>query len=311
MCRFCSDGSRTQEEDSPMTSSAIVNGAILDRAILDRAILITGASTGIGRATALHLDALGFTVYAGVRKKEDGAALQSEASDRLIPLIIDVTKGATIAKAADLIAKSGIPLVGLVNNAGIAAAAPMEFVPIDDLRAQLEVNVVGQVAVTQAVLPLLRAATGRIVNITSIGGLIAGPMLGPYHASKYALEALTDTMRIELAPWGIQVVAVEPGQISTPIWSTASDRADRMIESMPPEAMELYGAGIRGARKSAKNAQEHGASPQLVAKAIEHALTAKRPKTRYLVGSDAKVIGRIVRHLPDRTRDRLMTARRS
>jgi NAD(P)-dependent dehydrogenase (short-subunit alcohol dehydrogenase family) len=280
-------------------------------AIVDSAILVTGASTGIGRATALRLDALGFTVFAGVRKAADGAALEAAASDRLTPLIIDVTKAATIAKAAAAISKSGIPLVGLVNNAGIAAAAPMEFVPLDDLRAQLEVNVVGQIAVTQAVLPLLRAATGRIVNITSIGGLIAGPMLGPYHASKYALEALTDTLRIELSPWGIHVAAVEPGQISTPIWSTASDRADRMIEAMPAEAMELYGAGIRGARTSAKNAQEHGASPDLVAAAIEHALTAKRPKTRYLVGSDAKLIARVVRHLPDRTRDRLMVRRRS
>jgi NAD(P)-dependent dehydrogenase (short-subunit alcohol dehydrogenase family) len=282
-----------------------------DGGMTNTAILVTGASTGIGRATALRLDSLGFTVFAGVRKAADGAALEAAASDRLIPLIIDVTKAATIATAAAVITTSGIPLVGLVNNAGIAAAAPMEFVPIEELRNQLEVNVVGQIAVIQAVMPLLREAQGRIVNITSIGGLIAGPMLGPYHASKYALEALTDTLRIELAPWGMHVAAIEPGQIATPIWSTASDRADRMIESMPSEAMELYGAGIRGARKSAKNAQEHGASPDLVAKAIEHALTAKRPKTRYLVGSDAKAIARVVRHLPDRTRDRLMVRRRS
>jgi NAD(P)-dependent dehydrogenase (short-subunit alcohol dehydrogenase family) len=274
------------------------------------AILVTGASTGIGRATALRLDSLGFTVFAGVRKKEDGAALQAVASDRLTPLIIDVTKQATITTAAAAITKSGIPLVGLVNNAGIAAAAPMEFVPINELRNQLEVNVVGQVAVVQAVMPLLRAATGRIVNVTSIGGLIAGPMLGPYHASKYALEALTDTMRIELAPWGIHVTAIEPGQIATPIWSTAAGRADRMLESMSPEAAELYGRSMAGARASAKNAEANGASPEKVADAIVHALTAARPKTRYLVGRDAKLIARVVRRLPDRTRDRVMSARR-
>jgi NAD(P)-dependent dehydrogenase (short-subunit alcohol dehydrogenase family) len=275
------------------------------------AVLVTGASTGIGRATALRLHSRGFTVFAGVRKAEDGAALQAAASDRLVPLIIDVTKAATITKAASAIAKSGIPLVGLVNNAGIAAAAPLEFVPIDELRNQLEVNVVGQIAVTQAMIPMLRAAQGRIVNITSIGGLIAGPMLGPYHASKYALEALTDTLRIELSPWGIQVAAVEPGQIATPIWSSAASRADRMLESMPAEAAELYGRGMAGARASAKNAEASGASPEKVADAVEHALTAKRPKTRYLVGSDAKAIARVVRHLPDRTRDRLMVRRRS
>ncbi|MDP3209060.1 MAG: SDR family NAD(P)-dependent oxidoreductase, partial [Rhodoglobus sp.] len=183
------------------------------------AVLVTGASTGIGRATALLLHERGFTVYAGVRRPEDGASLRAAASDRLVPLIIDVTDPEAIAAAAGEITRAGVALVGLVNNAGIAAAAPLEFVPLADFRHQLEVNVVGQLAVTQAMLPLLREDRGRIVNITSVAGLFAGPMLGPYHASKWALEAMTDTMRMELAPWGIRVSAVEPGQIATPIWS--------------------------------------------------------------------------------------------
>jgi len=274
------------------------------------AVLVTGASTGIGRATALALDARGITVFAGVRKPADGDALVA-AGRHIVPLILDLTVAEQIAAAARTIAESGIPLVGLVNNAGIAAAAPLEFIAVDDFRHQLEVNVVGQLAVTQSVLPLLRASKGRIVNITSIGGLISGPMLGPYHASKFALEAMTDTLRIELAPWGIGVAAIEPGQIATPIWATASAKADTMIDGMPPEAAEFYAKGIAGARASAKRAAAEGLPPERVADAIIHALTAARPKTRYLVGSDAKLIGRVVRHLPDRLRDRMMVRRRS
>ncbi len=274
------------------------------------AVLITGASTGIGRATALHLDGLGFTVYAGVRKTEDGEALRAVASQRLVPLIVDVTDAATIAAASVTIATAGVPLAALVNNAGIAAAAPLEFVPIDEFRTQLEVNVVGHLAVTQAMLGLLRASRGRIVNVTSVAGLFAGPMLGPYHASKWALEAMTDTMRMELAPWGIEVSAVEPGQIATPIWAASAERADAMAASMPAEALTLYAAGIAGARSSAKRAERDGLDPVLVAEAITHAITAKRPRTRYLVGNDAKLVGRFVRHLPDRIRDRVLLGRR-
>ena len=147
-------------------------------------VLVTGASTGIGRATALHLHGLGFTVYAGVRKPADGEALVATASDRLVPLILDVTDAAAIDAARAAITTAGIPLAGLVNNAGIAAAAPLEFVPLDEFRTQLELNVVGQLAVTEALLPLLRESRGRIVNVTSVAGLFAGPMIGPYHASK-------------------------------------------------------------------------------------------------------------------------------
>jgi len=272
-----------------------------------RSVLVTGASTGIGRATAELLHERGFRVFAGVRKQEDAESLRAAG---ILPLILDVTDEKHIAAAARAIADDGGGLYGLVNNAGIASAAPLEFVPVDDLRHQLEVNVVGQVAVTQAVLPLLRAANGRIVNITSIGGLIAGQMLGPYNASKFALEAVTHVLRQELAPWGIEVVAIEPGVIATPIWSTSAASADRMLAPRLAEVTALYGAQIEAAQKMAANGTKHGIPPLEVAKAVEKALTASRPKTRYPVGTDAKIGAALLARLPDRTRDRLLGGRR-
>lgn len=278
----------------------------------ERFVVVTGASTGIGRATALLLAERGFTVFAGVRKDSDGEALVAAASGALVPLQLDVTDAGQIADAAavvrDRVGAAG--LAGLVNNAGIATATPLEFVPIDDLRHQLEVNVVGQVAVTQALLPLLRVARGRIINITSIGGLIAGQMLGPYNASKFALEAITHVLRQELAPWGIEAIAVEPGQIATPIWATASANSDRMLAALPPAVTELYGDRMAGARRMAANAAEHGLPPEEVAKVIAKALTARRPRTRYTVGRDAALGSTLVARLPDRVRDRLFGARR-
>ena len=272
-----------------------------------RSVLVTGASTGIGRATALLLHERGFQVFAGVRKDADAEAL---AAAGLEPLILDVTNEQHIAGAATTIEESGGGLFGLVNNAGIASAAPLEFVPVDELRHQLEVNVVGQVAVTQAVLPLLRAARGRIVNVTSIGGLIAGQMLGPYNASKFALEAVTHVLRQELAPWGIEVIAIEPGVIATPIWSTSAASADRMLEPRLAEVTALYGAQIEAAQRMAANATAAGIPPRQVAKAIERALTARRPKTRYPVGADAKIGSALLARLPDRARDRVLGGRR-
>ncbi|MBX3098941.1 MAG: SDR family NAD(P)-dependent oxidoreductase [Salinibacterium sp.] len=274
-------------------------------------VLVTGASTGIGRATAVLLAERGFRVFAGVRKQSDGASLVAEASG-IVPLILDVTSTEQIAAAAEAItaAVGAEGLAGLVNNAGIASAAPLEFVPIADLRHQLEVNVVGQVAVTQAVLPLLRLAKGRIVNVTSIGGLIAGQMLGPYNASKFALEAVTHVLRQELAPWGIESIAIEPGVIATPIWSTSAASADRMLAPVIEQVTELYGRQLKAAQRMASNAASSGIAPIEVAKVIEKALTAKRPKTRYTVGTDAKIGATLLARLPDRTRDRLLGGRR-
>lgn len=273
-----------------------------------RAVLITGASKGIGRATALHLDGLGFRVFAGVRSEADGAALEKESSGHVTPVIVDVTDAAQIARAAgEISAQVGADgLYGLVNNAGMSTAAPLEFVPLDEFRHQLEVNLVGQLAVTQAMLPLIRKAKGRIVNVTSIGGRIAGAMIGPYHASKFGLEALTDSLRLELKPWGIEVIAIEPGAVATPIWDTSLARADQLIT---PQMTELYGPQIERVRAFAKSASERGLPPERVAETIGRALTSSRPKTRYIVGTDAAIGIRIISRLPDRLRDRLMANR--
>jgi NAD(P)-dependent dehydrogenase (short-subunit alcohol dehydrogenase family) len=274
----------------------------------DGGIVISGASSGIGRACALHLDKLGFDVFAGVRKEADGERLREEASGRLVPLPLDVTDQASIEAAADKVAGSvgDRGLAGLVNNAGITVSAPLEFVPIDELRKQLEVNVIGQVAVTQAYLSMLRKARGRVVNVSSIGGRVALPFLGPYAASKFAIEGLSDSLRRELRPWGIEVSVIEPGSVATPIWEKGVAAADALIERFPPEAQALYGKAVASMRKAAAEAGNRGLPPEQVARTVEHALTARRPKTRYLVGRDAKMRARIARIVPDRAFDRLI-----
>jgi NAD(P)-dependent dehydrogenase (short-subunit alcohol dehydrogenase family) len=273
-----------------------------------KAVLVTGAGKGIGRATVEYLDARGFRVFAGVRAAKDGEALCREISERITPVILDVTDAAQIAAAAETIgAQVGEDgLYGLVNNAGMAAAAPLELIPMDAFRHQIEVNLTGQLAVTQAMLPLIRLATGRIINITSVGGRIAGPMLGPYHASKFALEAITDCLRQELRPWGIEVIAVEPGAIATPIWGTSVGVADRMVT---PRMTELYGDAMARSRQFAQGAEERGLPPIKVAEAIGDALERAKPRTRYIVGTDATIAIRVISRLPDRLRDRLMSSR--
>jgi NAD(P)-dependent dehydrogenase (short-subunit alcohol dehydrogenase family) len=274
-------------------------------------VLITGASKGIGRATALHLAKHGFEVFAGVRNPADGEALKREAPERLTPIILDVTKQEQILDAAKAVAKivGNVGLYGLVNNAGMAASAPLEFIPMDDFRSQIEINLTGQVAVTQAFLPLIRMAKGRIVNISSIGGRIATSMLGAYNASKFALEAITDVLRQELKPWGIEVISIEPGAIATPIWESGVATADAMAARMSPKAGEYYQAQIAKSRAWAANAAQNGLPPEKAAEVIARALTAARPKTRYCVGRDAQIGTAIIARLPDRLRDRLMAGR--
>ncbi len=273
-----------------------------------RAVVVTGASTGIGQACALHLDRKGFRVFAGVRKPADGDALRAGASDRFTTLFLDVTDPSSIAAAADRVSSAVGPigLAGLVNNAGVAVAAPLEFVPIDELRRSLEVNVVGQIAVTQAFLPLLRAGRGRIVNMGSISGRIASALFGPYAASKFALEALTDTLRRELAPWGIEVVIVQPGNIATPIWHKTAAWSDEVRRILPRQAEELYGASMDGARRYAEKAPDVGLPAKQVALVVEHALTAPRPRTRYTIGRQAGIALFLIRSLPDRWLDRAL-----
>jgi NAD(P)-dependent dehydrogenase (short-subunit alcohol dehydrogenase family) len=271
------------------------------------AILISGASTGIGRACTEHLDGLGFTVFAGVRKQSDADSLRGAGSERTQPLMLDVTDSESIVSAMRTVSEaSPAGLSGLVNNAGVSAGGPLEFVAIEEWRRALEVNFIGQVAVTQAALPALRKARGRIVNMTSIGGRLASPFLGPYNASKYALEAITDALRIELHRFGIEVAAVEPGAVATPIWEKGRATAEQATETMPAEALKLYGAGFAAISKFISEAERSGAPPLDVARAVEHALTARRPKTRYVVGRDAKMRLILTRLLPTRFMDRVV-----
>jgi NAD(P)-dependent dehydrogenase (short-subunit alcohol dehydrogenase family) len=241
-----------------------------------------------------------------VRKDSDANRAQEAG---LRPLVVDVTDAGSISRARDEVegALQGGPLAGLVNNAGIAVSGPLEFMPMDEFRRQLDVNVVGQVAVTQAFLPLLRSSRGRVVNISSIGGRVALPLLGPYAASKFALEAVSDALRRELRPFGIEVVVIEPGGIKTPIWDKGNQTADTLADDMPPEADELYGDLVESIRaESRKIAEERGLPPHAVAEVVEKALTARRPKTRYLVGRDAKFRAAVAKRLPDRTMDAMI-----
>jgi len=265
-------------------------------------VLVTGASTGIGEATVLHLKTLGFDAIGAVRKDEDAERLEGRG---VRTVRIDVTNADQIAAAGNELGDA--PLAGLVNNAGIAVAAPLEFLPIEQLRHQLEINVIGQAAVTQAFLPALRRARGRIVNVSSIGGRVALPLVSPYSTSKFGLEGMSDSLRRELRPHGVEVIVIEPGGVKTPIWGKGRDRADDMLGDVPPEAEQLYGAMMAKVRsETAKIETERGMEPHEVAEVIAMALTSDRPKTRYVVGKDAKLRARMASVLPDRVMDRLI-----
>jgi NAD(P)-dependent dehydrogenase (short-subunit alcohol dehydrogenase family) len=276
------------------------------------AVLITGASTGIGEACALRLDRAGFRVFAGVRKPADGDALRAKASPRLSPVLIDVTDQPSIdrTRAEVTAALAGQGLAGIVNNAGIAVAGPLEFVPLDRLRQQLEVNVTGQVAVTQAFMPMIRAGggrgRGRVVFMGSVSGRLSSPFFGPYAASKYALEAIADALRGELRPWRIHVAIVEPGSIATPIWEKGNATADELERTLTPDAHALYDAAIAALRTAVDDTARRGIPADAVARAVEHALTSRRPKTRYLVGTDARVQAVLAACVPDRLRDSII-----
>ena len=267
--------------------------------------MITGTSTGIGRASALRLDAAGFDVFATVRRDEDGERLRAEASPRLRTLIVDVTDADAVAAAAREVdeAAGERGVAGLVNNAGMSVGGPLEFLPLDDLRRQLEVNLVAQVGVTQAFLPAIRRATGRIVNMTSVGGRIVNPFLGPYHASKWGLEAITDALRKELRPWGIRVIAVEPGTIDTEIWRKGTEQAEELAAGLPEEGHRLYDDKIPKMLAMARRLADHAQPADRVAKVVERALTARRPRARYVVGADARALITMNQVLPDRAVD--------
>ena len=263
---------------------------------MSRLALVTGASTGIGRATAVHLAGRGFEVLAGVRDPAD-------APDGTEALRLDVTSEDDVAGAVERI---GGELHALVNNAGIAIAGPVEVVPMAEWRRIVEVNLLGQVAVTRALLPALLRARGRVVNMSSIGGRVANPLFGPYSGSKFALEAVSDSLRREVAPHGVHVVSVEPGGISTPIWGKGLSDARDIMAGSTPEQERRYSAVIAGVTKIAERLARDGLPPQAVAEVVGEAVTTARPRARYVVGRDAKVQAIAARLLPDAAMDALI-----
>lgn len=255
-----------------------------------KSVLITGASTGIGEACVGRMVSAGWRVFASVRRAADAERLAAAHGERVTVLRFDVTDEAAVqdagARVVELCGERGLD--GVVNNAGMAVAGPLEFLPLAELRRQLEVNVVGQVAVAQALLPALRRARGRIVLIGSVAGRAAMPFTGAYGASKHALEAIADAWRVELAPWGIRVIIIEPGVITTPIWDTAAAHADGFLAQLPPVVEEYYGRTLGRLRARIARGMK-GLPPEAVARVVERSLTAQRPRARVLVGRDARL----------------------
>ncbi|GAA4558642.1 SDR family NAD(P)-dependent oxidoreductase [Planotetraspora kaengkrachanensis] len=276
--------------------------------------MVTGASTGIGRACVAHLVRAGFHVWAAVRRTEDEESLLREHPDRVSVVRMDLTDEASVRAVGEVVRAAG-PLHGLVNNAGVALAGPLEHLPIEVFRRQIEINLTGQLIVTQSVLPALRqeaeaGGTPRIVMVGSIAGRIAGPMLGPYHAAKFGLAGLSDSLRAELAPFGIGVILVEPGVIATPIWERGTAAADDLLEQLPAAA-DRYAGQISRVRASAARNAETGIPADRAAEVIVDSLTSARPRPRRLVGRDAKVAAVLARFLPYTLLYRVTAARRA
>jgi NAD(P)-dependent dehydrogenase (short-subunit alcohol dehydrogenase family) len=254
------------------------------------------------------LDGLGFRVFASVRKSGDGESLRQAGGACLTPIFLDVADEQSIVTAAEKISREvgDAGLVGLVNNAGVAIPGPLEYLPLADLRQQLEINLIGQLAVTQAFLPLLRKARGRIVNISSLAGKMTMPFNGAYSAAKHGIEAFSDALRLELAPWSIHVCVVEPGTIATSMPAKLLRDADAFLGALSPEGRERYGPAFQTyAQRLAAHAQD-GSPPEIVSKALVHALTARTPRTRYPVGAHAGRMLTLSRLLPDRLLDRVI-----
>ena len=264
-------------------------------------VLLTGASSGIGRACAERLGRAGWRVLAGARRPEDLESLR--ALPGVEPLRLDVTDEADVASAA---AAAGARLDTLVNNAGIAVAGPVELVDVADWRRQFEVNVLGQVAVTRALLPALLGGRGRIVNMASVSGRVALPLFAPYSASKFALEAVTDALRRELRPQGVDVIAIEPGAMATPIWTKTLEETRPPVARMTDDQQRRYGSIIANAQALARHNATDAHDPAAVSAAVETALTAPRPRTRYLIGWEARAQTVLARVLPDRAFDALV-----
>jgi NAD(P)-dependent dehydrogenase (short-subunit alcohol dehydrogenase family) len=276
------------------------------------AVVVTGASTGIGRHAAESLLERGFRVLAGARKPADLERLRASGTE---PIEIDVANQESVTRAAARVADvlGDAPLVGLVNNAGVAMGGPLEHVPLDDVRRQLEVNTYGALAVTQAMLPFLRRPAangrrGRIVNISSMAGRFVTPLLGPYCISKHAMEAMSDSLRMELSPWGIGVVVIEPGVVKTPIWDKGDNELERVVSSLSDTARERYGKSAGALQAFFKKANAQGVSVDVTSHAIWHALTDDKPKARVIIGNDAKLAVLLDNLVPRRIVDRVYRA---
>lgn len=272
---------------------------------MSKAVLVTGASSGIGYACARTLAEHGLTVFAGVRTPQDAQRLDA-VHENVRAVALDVQRGAEIAEAMRVIEASGSALHGVVNNAGIAVAGPLEYLPPEELRRQFDVNVFGALSVTQAALPLLRRTGGRVVFMSSVSGQIAPPYIGAYAASKFAIEALADALRIELLPFGIAVSVIQPGNVRTPIWKKGRDRTDELIASMPPAAIQHYGYALDALVRATEREERTGIEPAVVADAVLHALPGARPRARYAIGKPPGWQRRLAALLPERFRDRLI-----
>jgi NAD(P)-dependent dehydrogenase (short-subunit alcohol dehydrogenase family) len=280
-----------------------VSGDIPDRGF----VVVTGTSTGIGAATVLHLAENGFHVFAGVRSAEDGETVKALATDAVTPLILDVTDESAIAAAANTVAEiaGDRGLAGLVNNAGIAKPAPIEYQPMADFREQLEVNLFGPVAMVQAFLPLIRRGRGRIVNVGSVGGMLVLPLNGAYSASKFGIRAVTDALRLELRQWKIHVSLIEVAPVQTAIFGKTYAELDALEQKLGEAEYGLYEEQIAAVRKSTEKAAESADPPLVIAKAIAEALISDKPDTKYLAGHGGKGIA-VAAALPDGARDRAL-----
>jgi NAD(P)-dependent dehydrogenase (short-subunit alcohol dehydrogenase family) len=273
------------------------------------AVLITGSSSGIGRASALLLAREGFQVFAGVRKRADADSLSAQADGGLTPVMLDVTDSGSITAAAEDVTTrlDGHGLAGLANVAGIGMTAPVEYVTSADLHKVFEVNVFGQIAVIQAFMPLVRKGRGRIINVSSAFAHVAIPFAGVLTASKSALGSLSDALRLELQPFGIHVCVIEPGSIRTSAMEKTFGDVEGIIRQLPPEGAQRYGDMLRTFTRAAYTREEHGSPPDVVAQTVLEALTARRPRIRYTVGENAKRFALLPRLLPDRVLDVLRT----
>lgn len=269
-------------------------------------VLVTGASTGIGLATAQLLAREGYAVFAGVRNANDARKLEGLHGE-IRAVLLDVQNNDAIKQALQTVSESGVALHGVVNNAGIAVAGPLEYLPLEDFRRQFDVNVFGALAVTQAALPLLRKTRGRIVFMSSISGQIAPPFVGAYAASKFALEAMADAMRVELSPFGINVSVIQPGNVRTPIWQKGRSEKDALVARMPAEAATHYGGSVEKLMRMTEREERTGIEPEIVAQAVLHALRSPEPHARYAVGNPPGWQRVFATLLPHRLRDRLVS----